>query len=177
MLRRLPLFMATAVVAATVAGVSPAASSTTTALACSGTSCNGKNPSTQGCSATATPRESFLHGGRYTVQLRYASACRSFWGRIVRDDCDLIQGFAHLRVQRRQWTTYGWYTTHTYYRIQSEIPCNGGVGYTYMVATRTTTTSGHATPGKSPRHRRRSLKARGPAPPGTSSSPLNQGGR
>ncbi|MFD2354198.1 hypothetical protein ACFSTC_40335 [Nonomuraea ferruginea] len=134
MFKRLALFAATAVVAATVAGVSPlAAESPSTALACSGTSCNGKNPNTEGCSATGTPRELFLHSGRYTLQLRDGAGCRAFWGRIVRDDCDLIQGFAHLRVQRRQWTTYGWYTTHTYYRIQSSVPCNGGVGYTSMV--------------------------------------------
>jgi hypothetical protein len=102
------------------------------AATCFQTTCAGKNPSTAGCAATTTPRELFFDD-RYTLQLRYSAGCYAFWGRIVRDDCSLIQGMAWLKVERQLSSPYGWYTTHRYFRLQSSVPCNGGVGYTAMV--------------------------------------------
>ncbi|MEV4800317.1 DUF2690 domain-containing protein [Nonomuraea sp. NPDC049421] len=135
MLKRLTMTMAVVVAAATIAGVSPAtADSEAAVLACSGSSCNGKDPNAEGCATTATPREIYPAEGRYTLQLRAGAGCRAFWGRITRDDCSLVQGMAHLRVQRRFYElANGWRVTHTYYRIQRSVRCDGGVGWTHMV--------------------------------------------
>lgn len=129
----LPRVLLAAVMMIGVCGVAVTRAEPAQAASCFQTSCAGKNPSTAGCATTWTPREMSLHQGRYTLQLRYSAGCYAFWGRIVRDDCDLIQGFAWLRVQRQLRTPYGWSQTHRYFRIQSSIPCNGGTGWTYMV--------------------------------------------
>jgi hypothetical protein len=53
------------------------------AAACSGSGCSGLDPASH-CSATSAPQEMFIDG-EITLQLRYASACRAFWGRAVAD--------------------------------------------------------------------------------------------
>jgi hypothetical protein len=68
----------------------PASAATRPAVAavtCSGNGCDGLSPGTTGCAATAITAKSVnLYRGSELlgiVQLRYSTACRTVWGRIV----------------------------------------------------------------------------------------------
>ena len=77
--------------AAGVAFLAPAtASAATAAVSCSGYGCDGTDPSATGCAATAITAEQKdayeANGSGYEigyVQLRYSTACRTVWARLV----------------------------------------------------------------------------------------------
>jgi hypothetical protein len=99
------------------------------AAACSGSGCNGLNPSGN-CSATSTPQELFF-AGEITLQLRYSSTCRAFWGRAIADNCGDHPWPMYVRVQRQLYTPYGYYDTHVYY--SGQVSCAGSPQWTPMV--------------------------------------------
>ena len=61
----------------------------TAAVSCSGRGCDGKDPVSSGCSSTAITaedREIITSDGRGVtgvIQLRYSTACRTVWARII----------------------------------------------------------------------------------------------
>lgn len=135
MKRRSILFgMALVAALTTVPGsaTAQAASAAAAAEQCFQRECDGKDPNKTTCSrAPLTPREQFF-GHRYTLQLRYSPTCMALWARVIRDDCD-INLTMHLRVQRQLVSTQDWFPAGTRYLVQSKVPCDGGVGWTYMV--------------------------------------------
>jgi hypothetical protein len=99
------------------------------AAVCSGSGCNGLNTASH-CAVTSTPGERFIDG-EITLQLRYASTCRAFWGRAVADNCDKHRPPMYVRVVRQLYTPYGYYTTHVYY--SGQVSCAGSPQWTSMV--------------------------------------------
>jgi hypothetical protein len=89
-MRRSSLAALAMALAAGVAFLVPATASAAPAVGCSGYGCDGTDPSGTGCAATAITAETKnayeSNGSGYEigyVQLRYSTACRTVWARIV----------------------------------------------------------------------------------------------
>ena len=96
---------------------------------CTGSRCNSLDPSRH-CTATSTPEEEFI-GGEITLQLRYSSGCRAYWGRAIADNCGDHPWPMYIRVQRQIYTPYGYATSHVYY--SGQVSCAGSPQWTPMV--------------------------------------------
>lgn len=88
------------VVSAIAAPASAATRSAVPEVTCSGLGCDGQWPDISGCAATAITAEyaNIYHGGTLLgqVQLRYSTACRTVWGRIL----DYVSTCCDALVQR-----------------------------------------------------------------------------
>ncbi|MFE1285831.1 DUF2690 domain-containing protein [Streptomyces sp. NPDC058751] len=89
--------------AAATIGMAPTASAAT----CSGSSCDGKNPSTYCQDDAETVKSVTL--GQATLQLRYSASCRAAWGRITNASYDTRSQFTpsagvHRNSDGREYT-------------------------------------------------------------------------
>lgn len=106
----LAVLLSAAGMAAVVAPGSPAFA------ACSGTGCNGLDPSSSGCSATgSTVAGSTNYQSSFGIEQRRSSGCKARWTRLTIDDatptcCVPI----NIRIQRQLKTPYGWYDANVY---------------------------------------------------------------
>ncbi|MEU7997061.1 DUF2690 domain-containing protein [Micromonospora sp. NPDC049060] len=82
--------------------------------ACSGSSCNGKDPNANGCTATTPSGAAFWHSS-YSVEMRRSSNCAAIWTRVTIDDylptCCLS---ISISIERQLYTPYGYSRTHYY---------------------------------------------------------------
>jgi hypothetical protein len=58
------------------------------AASCSGSSCAGKNPQTEGCSSDAVNKGNVHSDDYLTVAIRYSPACDAWWARVTCDGPD-----------------------------------------------------------------------------------------
>lgn len=52
---------------------------------CKGSSCNGRNPQTMGCSSDAVTKGNVYSTDALTVEMRYSKACDAWWARVTCD--------------------------------------------------------------------------------------------
>ncbi|MCL2585276.1 MAG: YjfA family protein [Streptosporangiales bacterium] len=89
---------------ALIATQTTTASAATTTASCSGNGCDGRNPNSTGCSATAITAEevevvdSSSGADDGELQLRYSTACRTTWARFVAPSAQIL--VATIRVVR-----------------------------------------------------------------------------
>ncbi|MDH2426082.1 DUF2690 domain-containing protein [Sphaerisporangium sp. TRM90804] len=105
------------------AGPDPEFQGAQVAAACSGSACDGKNPSTY-CGGDARTVQSLRLGGQALLELRYSPSCRAAWARISNASYDIYNSPSPLaRVVRnsdgRRYTCY--------------VPQGGTSCYTAMV--------------------------------------------
>lgn len=100
---------------ALASGVTLVAGPASPALAaCSGSSCNGKDPNAQGCSGVNVSGTEVWQAS-FSVAMRYSSGCAARWTRLVIDDylptcCVPIT----ISTERQIWSPYGYARTHWY---------------------------------------------------------------
>lgn len=86
------------------AAVRPAAPN----LTCSGYGCDGRDPINYGCASTAITAESAnIYMGSTKIgeaQLRYSTACRTVWGRVLSYDTSSAAAFVQRNTDKRAYT-------------------------------------------------------------------------
>jgi hypothetical protein len=84
------------------------------AALCYGSTCNGKDPNAQGCSAVNVVATE-VWSDSFSVAMRYSSGCAARWTRMIIDDylrtCCIP---AYISIERQLWTPYGDKRTHYY---------------------------------------------------------------
>lgn len=92
-----------AVAAVLTLGLSGLAAAPAQAATCYGGSCNGKNPSTAGCTNIISARTADSSDGLKHLELRYSSSasCYAFWARAKYDDVYWSSLYLRFSVERR----------------------------------------------------------------------------
>jgi hypothetical protein len=112
------------------------------AMLCWMNGCTGLNPETTGCSANAVTQRSKYWAwngsgpGYYGLELKYSSSCFAYWGRFVRDDCDVLPQHGYWLKIRAEVRTpddpYNWYLHREYFKDVPASSCDS-MKYTLMV--------------------------------------------
>jgi hypothetical protein len=122
------------VVAMLASGLVGVSASPSFAAGCFGTSCNGRNPDSNGCTAD-TVWDYYHNGGgsvQYTLQIRKSANCGAVWGRIIKQDCYGGSKHWYVSIEHMQWTPYGWYLTRDGTATSGNSTCDGGREWSYM---------------------------------------------
>lgn len=84
------------------------------AASCYGSTCNGKDPNAQGCSAVNVAATQVWQSS-FSVAMRYSSGCAARWTRMIVDDylhtCCVPM---YISIERQIYTPYGYARTHYY---------------------------------------------------------------
>ncbi|MFL6161511.1 MAG: DUF2690 domain-containing protein [Jatrophihabitantaceae bacterium] len=149
---------AASLIAAAFAGPASAASSKTgqglsplvTAVSCSGYGCDGTDPQSSGCAATAeTVASAWVNYPYSKVELRYSTACRTTWARASGwpEDPDYPNDYAyiHRNSDGRQYTCYGGYTRQTTSCYTRQVYDGGVTSYAYAFEEGPASSSGRTT--------------------------------
>jgi hypothetical protein len=101
------------------------------AASCSGSSCAGRDPQSQGCSSDAVTKGNVYSVERITVEMRYSAACDAWWARAT---CDWPDPTAALYVSFIQFTN-GVQTSKQRLVGDHAAGCDSGeTTWTYMIA-------------------------------------------